>query len=271
MTASVTLTGLFIYPVKSTRGIPLAQVHLSATGFAWDRQWMMVDDKGLFISQRTHPQLARIVPELTPQSLLLRAPDLDPLEVPLDTQGEERAVRVFNDRCAGIDQGPQAAAWLGRAVGQLLRLVRVPPQSRRMANPEYAGPVPTPVSFADGYPILVCNQASLDDLNARMPAPVPMERFRPNIVIDGLVPWAEDHIDTLSLEHGVTLRLVKPCTRCTIPSIDQHTGLKSTDPAPVLRQFRFDRKLRGVLFGENAVIEARGAGLIERGSRVGVS
>jgi uncharacterized protein YcbX len=121
------------------------------------------------------------------------------------------------------------------------------------------------MGFADGFPVLVCSTASLEDLNRRLPARIPMERFRPNLVLEGLPPWAEDRIDTITVGE-VTLRLVKPCTRCTIPSIDQCTGEPSTDPTPVLRQFRFDKLLRGVAFGENAVIVTGIAREIERGT-----
>ena len=120
------------------------------------------------------------------------------------------------------------------------------------------------MGFADGFPVLVCNEASLRDLNTRLNESIPMERFRPNVVLAGLPPWAEDRIDELAVG-GVRLRLVKPCTRCTIPSVDQHTGEPSTDPVPVLRQFRFDKALRGVTFGENAVIVTGVTREIERG------
>jgi uncharacterized protein YcbX len=121
------------------------------------------------------------------------------------------------------------------------------------------------MGFADGFPVLVCNAASLADLNTRLPAGIPMERFRPNVVLEGLPAWAEDRIETLTLGE-VTLRPVKPCTRCTIPSIDQRTGRPSIDPTPALRQFRFDKRLRGVKFGENAVIVTGIAREIERGA-----
>jgi uncharacterized protein YcbX len=121
------------------------------------------------------------------------------------------------------------------------------------------------LGFPDGYPLLICNRASLEDLNARLPQRLPIERFRPNIVLSGLPAWAEDHIDTLAMG-ALTLRLVKPCTRCSIPSLDPRTGAPSTNPLPELRKFRFDRALRGVTFGENAVI-VQGAGCeIERGA-----
>lgn len=276
MTTFATVTGLFVYPVKSMRGLARESVRLAATGFEWDRQWMLVNASGTFLSQRTHPQLARLVPEITPAALVIRGPGLAALEVPLAADGggsggsgsggERVAVRVHRDPCVGVDQGPAAARWVSAALGEPLRLVRVPPDPARAANPAFAGSTPAPMGFADGFPVLVCNEASLADLNTRLPAPIPMERFRPNVVLSGLAPWAEDHIDSLTVD-AVTLRLVKPCTRCTIPSIDQQSGMPATDPAPALREFRFDKALLGVTFGENAVVVAGVGSEIRRGSR----
>jgi uncharacterized protein YcbX len=254
----LSVTGLFIYPVKSTRGIARERVSLISGGFEWDRQWMIVKPTGLFITQRSHPQLARIVPEVTPHALVLNAPGLPALWVPLGMTGARTAVRVWDDHVVGIDQGSEAEEWLTRAVGEPVRLVRAAPDMGRVANPNFAGATPAPIGFPDGYPILVCNEASLEDLNTRLPQPIPMERFRPNIVLTGLHPWAEDRIERLDIG-SVTLRLVKPCTRCTIPSIDQQSGTPSTDPTPALKKFRFSKALLGVMFGENAVI-ARGVG-----------
>jgi uncharacterized protein YcbX len=265
MTTIATVTGLFVYPVKSSRAIAKPRVRVTWTGFEWDRQWMVIDDKGTFLSQRTHPRLALIVPQVAPHALVLTAPDLPPLQLPLSMDGERIAVRVHRDPCVGLDQGPAANEWVSRALGQAVRLVRVPPNTERRANPAFAGTVPAPMSFADGYPVLVCNQASLDDLNERMPEAIPMERFRPNIVLEGLPAWAEDRIDSIRVG-DLTLRLVKPCTRCTIPAVDQQTGLASTDPGPVLKQFRFSKELLGVCFGENAVIVSGTGCQIERGA-----
>ena len=267
---TATITALFVYPVKSARGIERSRVRVAATGFEWDRQWMLINDKGMFLSQRTHPQLARIVPEVTPGTLVLNAPGLPPLSVPLTEVGERVPVRVHRDPCVGVDQGAIAAEWASRAVQDAVRLMRVPPENERRANPEFAGTVPAPVGFADGYPVLVVNQASLEDLNARMPEAIPMERFRPNMILGGLPAWAEDRIDALHFD-ALTLRLVKPCVRCMIPCIDQRTGVPSTDPAPVLKQFRFDRQLLGVTFGENAVIASGTGSEIERGATCRVS
>ena len=256
---------LFVYPVKSARGIARQTVRLTATGFEWDRQWMAVDALGTFISQRTHPKLAQVEPVIAGDSLTLTARDLTPLRLPLAATGPAVSVKVWNDRCAGLDQGDEAAEWISRAVGDVLRLVRQAPLLDRLADPKFAGSEPKPVSFADGYPFLVCNRASLSDLNARMPEPIPMERFRPNIVLTGLSAFEEDRIDTIRIGE-ITLRLVKPCMRCIITSTDQRSGERSTNPLPVLRKFRFDRTLLGVAFGANAVAHA-GLGLsIERGA-----
>jgi uncharacterized protein len=265
-----TVTTLCIYPVKSARGLPLDIARIVSTGFEWDRQWMVVNEKGTFLSQRTHPQLTQIVPELGADALALSAPGLPSLTVPYSHEGERLAVRVHRDCCVGVDQGAEAADWVTQAVGESVRLVRVPQNTERRANPKFAGAEPAPMGFADGYPILVCNQASLDQLNDRMPKPIPMDRFRPNIVLDGLPAWSEDHIDALFIGR-VTLRLVKPCTRCSIPSIDQRTGQPSTDPLPVLRPFRFDKELLGITFGENAVIVSGAGSEVRRGSSCRVS
>ncbi len=231
---------------------------------------MIVNTRGVFLSQRSHPQLARIVPEVTPGALVLNAPGLPALPVPLDAGGARTAVKVWDDVCVGIDQGDEAHEWLSSAVGETVRLIRVAPDMGRVANPKFAGATPAPIGFPDGYPVLVCNEASLEDLNQRLPERIPIERFRPNIVLRGFPAWAEDSIDTLTFG-PVTLRLVKPCTRCTIPSIDQCTGEPSTDPAPALRKFRFSKALRGVMFGENAVIVRGSGAAIERGAAVTAS
>jgi uncharacterized protein YcbX len=252
---SVSVRHLFVYPVKSTRAIPRSGARLSATGFEWDRHWMAASPDGVFMSQRTQPRLARVETEIGNDVLTLRAPDQQPLTVPLQPTGATKAAEVWKNPISALDQGDEAADWLTRAIGAEARLLRISPVLDRQANREYAGNTPAPVSFADGFPILVVNLASLAELNSRMPEPVPLERFRPNVVLEGLEPFAEDRIASLEFE-SVSLRLVKPCTRCVITSTDQRTGELSTNPLPVLRRFRFDRALMGVTFGENAVIAA---------------
>jgi uncharacterized protein YcbX len=257
---------LFIYPFKSARGIRRSSVRIIPTGFEWDRHWMAVDQNNRFISQRTHPRLAQIVPELASEHLFLTAPGMQPLDLPLSAQGGPVSVRVWDDVCSGLDQGDEAAGWLSQCLAAEVRVVRVLAAPDRHANPKWAGSDAHPMTFADGYPILVCNRASLEDLNTRMPEAIPMERFRPNIVLGGLPAFAEDRIDSLRLG-DIELRLVKPCTRCIITSTDQVTGDRTTNPLPVLRTFRFDRNLHGVAFGENAVVAAGVGAQIERGGQ----
>lgn len=256
---------LYIYPLKGGRAVPRQSVLLRPTGFEWDRHWMAIDATGSFVSQRTHPKLARVQPEITEDTLVLHAEGLSPLELSLAQLGDSLPVKVWKDRCTGVDQGDEAAEWMSAALGDAMRIVRIAAPTDRNADPAFAGPEPTPVSFVDGYPILMVNQASLDDLNRRMPEPVPMDRFRPNIVVEGLTPFAEDRIAALRIGN-VTLRLVKPCTRCVVTSTDQQTGERINNPLPVLRKFRFNRELLGVAFGENAIISAGVGHTIERGA-----
>lgn len=263
-TTTATVEALFIYPLKSARAIPRERAVLGPTGFEWDRHWMVVNAQGRFLTQRTHPRLALIETTLADDALVLRAPGLPSLSVPRSPEGSPREVRIWDDTCSALDQGEEAAAWLGSVLGEPVRLVRVPAVPGRRANPKYAGDVAAPVGFADGFPLLVCNSASLEELNRRMPQPLPMARFRPNLVLGGLPPFEEDRISEIRIG-AVVLRLVKPCARCVITGTDQLTGERFGDPLPVLRTFRFDRALRGVTFGENAVIAAGIGTTIERG------
>ncbi|MHB8815267.1 MAG: MOSC domain-containing protein [Steroidobacteraceae bacterium] len=268
--ADVTVQELHVYPVKSARGIPKDRVRVATTGFEWDRHWMVVREDGTFLTQRTHPLLTQILTELNTGGLTLTAVGFRPLLLPLEARGAGRPVRIFKDSCEGLDQGDEAAAWVSRVLGEPVRIVRTPATPDRRASPEFAGPQPSPIAFPDGYPILVCNRASLEDLNRRLPQPLPMERFRPSLVLEGLPPFAEDRIT--SLEIGpVVLTLVKPCTRCIIPSTDQRTGIRGLDPVPFLRTFRFDRKLLGVTFGENAIISGGVGEFVERGAECRVT
>ena len=268
-TATASVSALFYYPVKSTRGIATGRARLVPTGLAWDRQWMIVDARAHFLTQRTHPHMARIVPEVNEEGLTLRHPELSELRVPLEPGGEALTVRIWDDVCEAVGQGREADAWLSRALGEPVRLVRAPPQMRA-ANAQYAGTTTAPIGFPDGYPLLVVNAASLADLNTRLPQPMPMERFRPNVVLEGLPAWAEDRIAAITAG-TVTLRLVKPCLRCSIPTLDHVTGEAAYNVLPVLKTFRFSHALHGVMFGENAVIEHGAGEELHRGDAVRIS
>lgn len=257
------IRSLHVYPVKSCRGIDLDAAQLAHRGLAQDRRWMVVDPAGRFLTQRTHPRLARIVPALHGDVLLLHHEGQSPLRLAA-THGASAAsvvtVQVWNDRVSALDCGPQASRWISEALQCPARLVQASDATQRQPDVRWRGELDAPVAFADGFPLLVCNAASLEDLAARLPpgSALPMERFRPNVVLEGLPAWAEDQCSALQTD-AATLQLVKPCTRCSITSRDQRSGEAGTDPLPTLRQFRFDRELKGVTFGWNAVI-ATGAG-----------
>ena len=184
------------------------------------------------------------------------------VDVPLDLRGARREVVVWRHQCVAHDQGDEPARWLGEVLGRPLRLVRFDPVHRRLSDREFTGGTPGYSRFADAYALLVVSLASLADLNARLPAPLPMNRFRPNVVLDGVEPYGEDAIHELRTG-PLALRLVKACTRCTIPTTDQLTAARDpAEPLRTLRSYRWDERLRGVTFGQNAiVVEGAGGGL----------
>jgi len=255
---NATIASLFVYPVKSCRGIALATARLTERGIAHDREWLIVDEGGHFITQREVPRLALLVPALSAAALELAAPGLPRLAIPLDHAGARRDVTVWRDTVPAIDQGDVVAAALSAWIGRTARLARFDPAVRRNCNPEFAGPGGAHHSFADGYPVLVVSEASLADLNSRLATPLPIDRFRPNLLLAGIDAYDEDHIDELTIG-GATLKLVKPCTRCQITTTDQSTAKVGIEPLPTLAIYRYNAALEGVTFGMNAIVSA-GAG-----------
>jgi uncharacterized protein YcbX len=254
------IASLHIYPVKSCRGIDLASARLTPTGLEWDRRWMFVDGKDRFVTQREHPRLAIITTAIAKGKLELSAEGHSTIVVDTEARGSARPVRIWKDHCSGIDAGDVAAAWLGRVLGVRLRLVRIDDQVPRLANPAFAGPKPQPVTFTDGYPVLMISRESLAELNRRLPAPIPMARFRPNVVIEGVAAHAEDAMISFRFG-GIVLRGVKHCTRCSVTTTDQLDGSLDPrqEPLRTLNTYRHDHKLRGLTFGQNCVV-AEGVG-----------
>lgn len=253
------ITELNIYPVKSCRGISLSQAVIQTAGLEHDREWMIVRPDGRFVTQREQPRLALIVPALEGPFLVLRAPEGGELRVPLQQEGAAVQVQCWRDVCPAIDVGDYAAAWLSRFVGEALRLVRFDAAYRRLSSFDWTHGTEAENRFSDGYPVLLISEASLDDLNSRLAQPLPMNRFRPNVVLRGLMPYQEDAID--ELEGGdLRLRAVKPCTRCVITTTDQSTGeVAGPEPLQTLKTYRLSRHPPGVLFGQNLIVVA-GAG-----------
>lgn len=255
------IASLHVYPVKGCRGVGVTRADVATTGLATqsvgDREWMVVDDDGRFLTQRELPRLALVAVEVTPQALRLCAPHMRPLDVPLDGGGASREVVVWRSSVLGSDSGDAAAKWLSNWLAHDVRLVRFDRARRRECNRDYAGDSGAHTMFADGYPVLVANAASLAEVNERLAgrghAALSMNRFRPNVVLDGLPPFDEDHIDTIGIG-GVVLRLVKPCTRCQVTTTDQATARVGIEPLPTLTEFRMSEKLGGVTFGVNAIV-----------------
>jgi uncharacterized protein YcbX len=268
MNASARIAALHYYPLKSARGIELTRARLTNAGFEHDRRWMLVSDAGRFITQRELPRLALLRPRISPSALLLAAPRLPQISIALTHQGRQRTVTVWQDQCQAFDEGDEAAAWLYAFLGVACRLVRFDPSQRRLSERAWTGEWQAENRFSDGFPILAVNTASLADLNARLATPLPMNRFRPNLVLEGLQPYDEDRIDEL-LGDGVRLKLVKPCTRCRITATNQDTGeFEGDEPLRTLRQYRNDRDLHGVCFGQNAIVVAGAGTALRRGQRL---
>lgn len=274
------LAALNVYPVKSCAGIAVDAASLTERGLAHDRQWMVVEAGGdasqpaRFVTQREHPRLALIRTRLTDRSLVLSAPGAGEHDIAFDRDGPRGLATVWRDTVPAIDQGDSIARWLSHFVGAPLRLVRFDDAHRRYCNRAFAGDSGAHTAFADGYPLLVIGSASLADLNARLSARgadvLPMNRFRPNLVIDGLEPYDEDHLSTIAIGGDVALRLVKPCVRCRITTTDQDTAIVGEEPLATLAGYRMNARLDGLTFGINAIVE-RGAGsAIECGAPIAV-
>jgi uncharacterized protein YcbX len=242
-----------------------------------DREWMVVDANGEFLTQREHPKMALIKPLIKRNALSVRAPGMPILKVPLwlpeDAEPLIVNVRVWNDTVEAWDCDDKTAAWFSRFLGVPCRLVRSC-GSQRVANTRWTGGLEAYTLFADGFPILIISEASLADLNDKLMAQgreaLPMNRFRPNIVISGVEAFEEDHMESLKVG-GAVLKPVKPCPRCPIPSIDQATGKIGPDPLDVLRTYRADPKVDGgITFGMNAIVIKGDAALLRVGQQIGV-
>ncbi|TAK87659.1 MAG: MOSC domain-containing protein [Betaproteobacteria bacterium] len=264
-----TITGLNLYPIKSCAGIAMREATLTpfgleAQGLA-DREWMVVDAEHRFLTQRGLPALARARPCVEAHSLRVDARGLPHLEVPLDRErieGKRVTVEIWEQRLAAFDAGDAAAHWFSRLLDLPARLVRFDRATKRSSSARWTGGMEVLNLFSDGFPILLVSEASLGDFNERWRigghATLPVERFRANIVVSGLAPYDEDHVEAL-VGDGVELRPVKPCARCSIPSVDQQSGEIGPAPLDLLMRYRMDQRVGGATFGQNVVV-AQGQG-----------
>lgn len=256
---------LNVYPVKSLGGIRLEKASVGVRGLAYDRRWMVVDQVGRFVTQRQLPAMARVSVRLDSDRLVLEHPEAEPLAIALARREQARLTAyVWDDACQALDEGEVAAEWLTRVLGDLrgsrLRLVRFDDTRQRPVEARYLKGEKAHTAFADGYPFLIASQASLDALNQRLIdkrlAALPMNRFRPNIVIEGAPAFAEDGWDELALQAGgCRFGLRKPCQRCKITTVDQVRGVVAVPGEPL--QTLIEMKtlpLPGAYFGQNATL-----------------
>lgn len=253
------IAALRVYPVKGCRGIDLGSAHLTERGLEWDRHWVFVNERGRFFTQRELPGLARIDASLEAGVLRLEATGQAPLLCPIDEHGPELSITVWNDTVLARANRVDTRDWVRAVTGTPAQLVRAIREHPRVSNRTYTGARRAEYFFADAFALLIANEASLADLNERLDEPLPMNRFRPNIVLQGLDAFAEDRIE--SFRRGeIELQCVKPCTRCIVTTTDQESGeRKGSEPLRTLRSFRWTPALKGVAFGVNAVVAA-GAG-----------
>ncbi|WP_030753638.1 MOSC domain-containing protein [Streptomyces griseus] len=257
------LRSVHVHPVKSLRALSLAEAEVQPWGLAHDRRWAVVDAKGTVMTQRRHPRMALVSAAPLPDGgLRLAAPGREPLTVPVPVPATTLTMDIFDQAVETVPAGEAAAAWFSAWLEEDARLVHLDaPEHRRPVDPAYALPGET-VSLADGYPLLIAASASLDALNALIAegdhaheGPLPMSRFRPNLVVDGTAPWAEDGWTRLSVGE-VTFRVAKPCGRCVVTTTDQATAERGKEP---LRTLGRHRKLDGrLVFGQNLVPEHTG-------------
>lgn len=249
------LTGIFIYPVKSCAGISVSATDIDRFGPRGDRRWMVVNERGRFLSQRELSRMALLRVTPRPEGLeLVQGESAIAVPVPA-ADSPRREVRVWDDRVAAQDAGDEAAAWLSGYLGSNCRLVYMPEDTLRRVDGAYACEGET-VSFADGFPLLLISQASLDELNRRLPAPVPMNRFRPNLVVSGCGPFDEDGWRRIRIGE-MAFDVAKACSRCVIPSIVQESGERDPDINRALAAFR--RVDGQILFGQNLLYQQTGS------------
>jgi uncharacterized protein YcbX len=251
----LTVSALNVYPVKGLKGIALEEARCTERGIEHDRRWMVVDREGEFLTQREHPKMATVWTEIADGALRLSAPDVGEVDVPLEPEGGRKLrVQVWSSRCDAVAVSREADQWLTHYLGFQCTLVYMPDDSKRYSNPTFGGEDKR-LGFADGYAYLLIGEASLADLNAKLIAkdhsPVPMNRFRPNIVVSGAGAFAEDQWHDLKMGDAL-LRTAKPCGRCQVTTTDQTTGeVRGPEPLATLATYR--EGPFGLQFGMNLV------------------
>ena len=260
------LTGIAVYPLKSGAGIDFDAREVEPCGLRGDRRWMVIDGDGVCVTARERPQLVRVRTELPGPDLRLEMDGREPLTVQHPDAGSPAAqVWIWGQACRALDAGDAAAHWMSGAMDKPVRLVAMDDRAKRRPDPECTRPQDE-VSFADCYPVLAIGQSSLDDLNTRTPTPVSMRRFRPNFVIGGGAPYAEDDWRRIRIG-SVEFEGVENCKRCELPTVDPDTGIPDAKREPMRTLARYRRRnTGGVFLGQNLV--PRRPGTVRVGDRV---
>lgn len=257
------LSAIHLYPVKGIRGVAVARAETTPSGLLGDRRWVIVDDSGKFISQRSHPGLALVTGSFDGRTLTLTAPDVDSISIPVPDGNTRLTATVWRDKVQSAAAGPEADRWLSGLLEHPVHLGFMDEACVRPISSAKGRPGET-VSFADGYPLLLISRASLEDLNSHLPVPVPMDRFRPNLVVDGCRPFAEDRWRRLRIGQA-TFRFAGLCARCSVTTVDQQTGLRTSEE-PLKTLITYRNREEGVVFGVNLIPETLGE--ISQGDRI---
>ncbi|TDE13313.1 MOSC domain-containing protein [Dyadobacter psychrotolerans] len=258
------LSEIWIYPVKSLGGIRLKESEVKEKGLKYDRRWMVVDEAGIFLTQRLVTKMAFIDVEMTSEGLrLIQRTNQEYIIVPFEpVSAEEMNVKVWDDYVTAVTVCDEVDEWLSRQLERKVRLVFMPSWSERKADPKYATDDEN-VSFADGFPFLIISQGSLDFLNKKLAETVEMKRFRPNLVVDGVPPHAEDNWKKIQIG-DLDFEIVKPCARCVLTTINPITGVKGHEPLKTLATYR--RQEKKIMFGQDVV--AKTFGTIREGDQL---
>lgn len=252
------LSDIWIYPVKSLQGLRLSNAVIDRRGFKWDRHWMLVDSDGLFVTQRQKPQMALFTVSLEHEHLLVSFPKKKDLQIELNQlTGQKLNVTVWQDSVNADLVGEKADQWFSDCLGETVRLVKMPDEVQRQVDQDYAKP-DDQTGFSDGFPFLMLSRASIDDLNNRIDDKAQLmtvKRFRPNLVINGVEAYAEDNWHKITIG-DINFRVVKPCSRCAITTVNPETAVKGSEPLLTLAKYR--REGNKVFFGQNVIHDSEG-------------
>ena len=248
---SIILSSLIYYPIKACRGFKVDSANVERMGLEYDRRMMVVTNKGDFLTQREYPKLALVTPTLNDGTLTLSTPNYDSIRLATRKCGASQPVNIWKSKgVQAIDQGDEAARWFSDWLCASVRLVHIADGYKRTVNEEYTINPDDHTGFSDGYPILLTSEEGLQDLNSRLDSPIPMNRFRPNIVVKGGAPFVEDSWNRIRIG-DVELAVVKPCARCVVTTIDKETLEQSKEPLKTLGKYR--KHTLGAIFGQNVI------------------